>query len=200
MEANNPYESPKSNPATTTTETCQPKIFSINGRIGRIRYLAYGMLFTILTLLFIGVAAFLVPSIASVFTEISGVTSVLLLIVFYLPLIIVSIILVRRRLNDLDKSGWWQLIMYVPFVGILFALYVLLWPGTKGSNSFGLQPNKNPTALLVLAIGIPVVLGVLAAISIPAYQQYMHRTQQAIESNQDAMERMQDMLENSDFE
>jgi uncharacterized membrane protein YhaH (DUF805 family) len=200
MESSNPYESPKSNPATSSAETYQPKIFSINGRIGRIRYLAYGMLFTMLTLLFIGIAAFLVPSIANVFTEISGVTSVLLLIVFYLPLIIISVILVRRRLNDLNRSGWWQLLMYVPIVGVLFALYVLLWPGTKGSNSFGLQPNKNPTALLVLAIGIPAIFGILAAISIPAYQDYIERAEQALESNQDAMQRMQDMLDETEIQ
>lgn len=198
METNNPYESPKSNPTTTSTETYQPKMFAINGRIGRLRYLAYGMFYTVITLFLIGIAAFLIPSIASIFTEISGVTSMLLLIVLYLPLIIISIILVRRRLNDLDRSGWWQLVMYVPFVGLLFALYVLFWPGTKGSNSYGFQPNKNPTAIIVLAVGIPVIFGILAAISIPAYQTYIQRAEQAMESSQDAMERMQEMIEETE--
>ena len=49
----------------------------------------------------------------------------------------------KRRLNDLDKSGWWQLLYLVPIVNILFALYLLFWPGTKGSNNYGLQPAKN---------------------------------------------------------
>lgn len=201
MESNNPYESPKSNPASISNETYQPKIFAINGRIGRLRYLAYGMLFTILTMFLIGIAAFLIPSIASVLTDISGVTSALLLIVLYLPLIIISIILVRRRLNDLDRSGWWQLLMYVPLLGILFALYVLFWPGTKGSNSYGLQPNANPTSIKIVGLLIPIafaLLGILAAIAIPAYQDYTARAQQALESSQNAQEHIEQMIEESE--
>ncbi|MFK7816599.1 MAG: DUF805 domain-containing protein [Gammaproteobacteria bacterium] len=201
MEPNNPYESPKSNPATSSSETYQPKIFSINGRIGRLRYLAYGMFFTIITLFIIGIAAFLIPSIATLLTDISGVTSALLLIVLYLPLIIISIILVRRRLNDLDRSGWWQILMYVPLVGILFALYVLFWPGTKGSNSFGLQPSENSTGIKIVALLIPIgiaLLGILAAIAIPAFQDYTVRAEQALESNQNAQDRIQQMIEETE--
>ena len=40
----------------------------------------------------------------------------------------------RRRLNDLNQSGWWCLILLVPFVSFFFSLYILFSRGTNGSQ------------------------------------------------------------------
>lgn len=42
-----------------------------------------------------------------------------------------------RRLHDTDRSGWWQLLLLVPFIGDV--ILVILWalPGSPGSNRFG---------------------------------------------------------------
>ena len=181
MEAVNPYESPKSNPATSSEQAYQPKFLALNGRIGRLRYLAYGMIATVLTMLVIGIlSAIMVPMLAT--SGMSESMMVVLMIILYMPLIVFSIIFMKRRLNDLDKSGWWQLLAYIPLLGIIFALYMVFWPGTKGSNNYGLQPEKNSTLLVLAGLVLPVILiGVLAAIAVPAYQDYALRAQQAME-------------------
>ncbi len=178
----NPYESPKSNPATSFDQTYQPKFLALNGRIGRLRYLAYGMIATALTIVVLGIlSAIMIPMLAS--SGMSEAMMVVILVVLYLPLIVFSIIFMKRRLNDLDKSGWLQLLVYIPIVGIIFALYILFWPGTKGSNIYGLPPANNSGLLIIAGLILPLVLvGILAAIAVPAYQDYVERAQQVIES------------------
>jgi len=184
MEAVNPYESPKSNPVThTSDQTYLPKIFAVNGRIGRLRYLAYGMFITGLTLIIVGMlSAIMVPMFAG--SGMSESMAIGAVIILYLPLIIISVILAKRRLNDLNKSGWWQLIAIIPLVGIIFTIYMVFWPGTKGSNNYGLEPIKNTKGVILAGSLLPVIafIGILAAIALPAYQDYVERAQQAMES------------------
>ena len=91
MEAVNPYESPKSVTTTSSSDTYQPKIFAVNGRIGRLRYLAYGMLATMVSVVIIGIAAAILIPIFASSTGGSETAGVLLVLVFYLPLLIFSI-------------------------------------------------------------------------------------------------------------
>lgn len=65
---------------------------------------------------------------------------------------------------------------------IVFALMLLFRAGTRGSNHFGLAPPPNSTGVKVLAFGFPVMImlvGILAAIALPAYQQYVKRAHAA---------------------
>ena len=52
-----------------------------------------------------------------------------------LPGIAVSV----RRLHDIDRSGWWLLIMFT-IIGIFVLLYWDCVRGTAGSNRFGADP------------------------------------------------------------
>ena len=45
-----------------------------------------------------------------------------------------------RRLHDLDKSGWWYLIGFVPVIGALILIFFFVQPGISGSNRFGADP------------------------------------------------------------
>lgn len=45
-----------------------------------------------------------------------------------------------RRLHDLNKSGWWVLLFFIPYVDIVFSFYLLLMPGTNGINRYGFDP------------------------------------------------------------
>ncbi len=55
-----------------------------------------------------------------------------LMIIFFIMYAIViyySVIFLIRRLHDRDHSGWLALLILVPVVNILFALYVLFVTG-----------------------------------------------------------------------
>lgn len=41
-----------------------------------------------------------------------------------------------RRLHDINKSGWWQLIALIPLIGWLIVLYWVVQKGDAGSNRF----------------------------------------------------------------
>ncbi|MDV3510470.1 DUF805 domain-containing protein [Stenotrophomonas sp. C4297] len=58
--------------------------------------------------------------------------SVVMWLVFALPCIAATI----RRLHDTDRSGWWLLLAFVPFIGLVLLVFMLL-PGTLGGNRFG---------------------------------------------------------------
>lgn len=53
---------------------------------------------------------------------------------------VASIMMLARRLHDLDKSGWWMLLLCVPLVNILFYIYILFFKGTEGPNQYGEDP------------------------------------------------------------
>lgn len=42
-----------------------------------------------------------------------------------------------RRLHDLGVSGWWQLVSFIPPIGLFMLLYILLWPGQQQTNKYG---------------------------------------------------------------
>jgi len=67
-----------------------------------------------------------------------GLTSFLYL--YGLAALVPSLALTVRRLHDLNTSGLAALLLLVPVVGLLFALYLLLAPGTPGPNRFGPPP------------------------------------------------------------
>ena len=46
-----------------------------------------------------------------------------------------------RRLHDQDKRGWLVVLMFVPLVGPLALLALMLLPGTAGVNGYGYDPR-----------------------------------------------------------
>lgn len=51
-----------------------------------------------------------------------------------------------RRLHDLDKSGWWLLIAFIPLIGAIILIVWLATKGTTGPNRFGEdQLSGSPT-------------------------------------------------------
>jgi uncharacterized membrane protein YhaH (DUF805 family) len=56
-----------------------------------------------------------------------------------------------RRLHDLDRSGWWLLLMFIPLIG---AIILLIWhctKGTDGPNRFGPDPLASSALSAALA-------------------------------------------------
>lgn len=51
-----------------------------------------------------------------------------------------------RRLHDVDRSGWWQLLMLVPIIGVIVLIFWWVRPGDTGDNRFGAVPRSRPHA------------------------------------------------------
>jgi uncharacterized membrane protein YhaH (DUF805 family) len=53
-----------------------------------------------------------------------------------------------RRLHDANYSGIWLLLGFVPLIGTLILLVLMLLPGTPGPNRYGPNPRtKSPAAV-----------------------------------------------------
>lgn len=177
---NNPYRTPNAALADVATsvsdETYEPAMFSTQGRIGRLRYLAYSCLLQLVALFFIGIlAAILIPALGK-----NTSTSLIfpLVLVLYIPIFAIAFIMAKRRLNDLNKSGWLSLLLVVPLVNLVFALYLLFWPGSTSSNNYGPKPIPNSWGLIAAILLPLIIIGALASTAITTYQDYVKRAQQ----------------------
>jgi uncharacterized membrane protein YhaH (DUF805 family) len=96
--------------------------FDFSGRASRSEYWWFVLAFWVLYLTSIVLA----PTIG-----------VLVLLAGIVPIVSVGV----RRLHDLDKSGWWFLISYIPFAGLLL-FYWFVSGGEQNSNRFGPPATK----------------------------------------------------------
>jgi uncharacterized membrane protein YhaH (DUF805 family) len=69
---------------------------------------------------------------------------------FNLAILLPSIAVGVRRLHDLDKSGWWLLLIFIPLVGLIVLIVWFCRPGTPGPNRYGGPATMAPTR----AVGI----------------------------------------------
>jgi uncharacterized membrane protein YhaH (DUF805 family) len=61
--------------------------------------------------------------------------------IYSLALLVPSIALAARRLHDINRSGWWQLLAIIPIIGWII---VIIWYATDsdgGSNQYGSNPK-----------------------------------------------------------
>ncbi|MDL2223732.1 DUF805 domain-containing protein [Bacteroidales bacterium OttesenSCG-928-M06] len=101
---------------------------------GRARRKEYWM-FSLFAILFGMIAATLDAIIGSY-----GIIYSLYGLAILLPSLAISV----RRLHDINKSGWWLLISFIPLIGGIWLLVLLCTAGTVGSNQYGSDP-KNET-------------------------------------------------------
>jgi uncharacterized membrane protein YhaH (DUF805 family) len=55
-----------------------------------------------------------------------------------------------RRFHDQDKSGWFVLLSFIPYIGGIIVLVFMCLEGTKGPNRFGPDP-KDPAGVEVFS-------------------------------------------------
>lgn len=144
----NPYRAPTAD-LSQAGDAYQPRFFSANGRLGRVRYLGYLMgAWALVTLAMIPVAllvALLVTNNQRVF--------VFLPLALSIAFMGLSFVLAKRRLNDLNKSGWFALLLLVPIVNLALSLWLLFGPGDQGANHYGPAPCSNSTGVVVACFG-----------------------------------------------
>jgi len=164
-----PYRAPTAelsqrDDAVDAQDTYAPKIFTWNGRIGRVRYVAYSCLM-LFALMCVVPLLLLIPKIEPfvfILFNFSGLAT--------LPV-------GRRRLHDLGHNGWFALVALLPVVNLLGALYLMFAPGAAKRNRFGPRPGPNANWLWFL-LAVPV-LGFLAVIAFPIYIDYIDKVTRA---------------------
>jgi len=61
--------------------------------------------------------------------------------IYGLAVLIPGIAVTIRRLHDTDRSGWWLLICFIPLIGAIWLLVLLVIDGTSGQNQYGPDPK-----------------------------------------------------------
>ncbi|MCJ8168535.1 DUF805 domain-containing protein [Atopomonas sediminilitoris] len=171
-----PYATPQAAVYEDMGEVGELKPLSLSGRIGRLRYLAWSlvMMFAAIPLAAIGGGLIASDTIAPL--------GWLIMIAAFIGILVYGVTIGVQRLHDIGWSGWLYLLNLVPVVNWVFPIVVLVMPGTQGANRFGPPPPPNSGAVKVLAalwIGMLLIIPILAAVSIPAYQDYVSRAEQA---------------------
>lgn len=73
-----------------------------------------------------------------VLSIVDGILGLQLLVnLFSLAVLLPGISVSVRRLHDLDKSGWWLLLAFIPLIGAIVLIYWFCQKGTDGQNRFG---------------------------------------------------------------
>jgi uncharacterized membrane protein YhaH (DUF805 family) len=57
--------------------------------------------------------------------------------IIMLCLVWISFAVIIKRLHDINKSGWWSLIVLIPILGGLATLALGFMKGSQGENDFG---------------------------------------------------------------
>lgn len=69
-----------------------------------------------------------------------GMISGMLQSLFSLAIVLPWFAVGARRLHDIGKSGWWQLLVLIPVIGVLILLYFFAQASETGENRFGPAP------------------------------------------------------------
>ena len=158
----NPYAKPNAAVGDAAEQYQEVRLFATSGRIGRVRYIAYGM---VINLLF-GILGALLSAVLGQFG----------LILAWIAIIVVGFMLTIQRCHDFNTTGWLSILMLIPLVNLIFWFI----PGTDGENDYGGKTPPNGVGVIIAACIVPIIaiVGILAAIALPAYQQYVQRAKQ----------------------
>lgn len=146
-----PYAPPRAVVGEALPAFATLKPFSFDGRIGRLRYLAWTMALTLVTLAVGAVLAVFGLALISTDSSAGLILGGLLAFVLIVVLGFISIQFSVQRLHDIGWSGWLWLLTLVPFVGSFFPFVMMIVPGNDTANRYGAPAPPNSTAVKVLS-------------------------------------------------
>jgi uncharacterized membrane protein YhaH (DUF805 family) len=107
-----------------------------DGRATRPQYWWFALINTVISV----VLRFAIPGAGAIISELYG-----------LAVLLPSLGVAIRRLHDTNRTGWWMLVVLIPFVGWIWLIVLLARAGDPGPNQYGPPPGTGP--------GEPVVAG-----------------------------------------
>jgi len=96
--------------------TCFKKYADFNGRASRSEYWWFALFIVIVSIV-----------LSMISNEVSGL--------FSLATLLPSIAAAARRLHDTNRSGWWQLIAFIPIIGWIVLIVFLAQEGKSAEDS-----------------------------------------------------------------
>src|SRR5688500_11313296 len=96
----NLYGAPRAAVTEEAVETQPVKVFAISGRIGRARYVAYGIGFYVL-----------ITIVGTVLAALLGQAGVIALVLMWVALLVIGFMLTIQRCHDFDTTGWLSLLV-----------------------------------------------------------------------------------------
>jgi len=110
----------------SSVKTCFQKYADFTGRAARPEFWWF-VLFQFAVLVVLGFVSQTLSSIAS------------------LAMLVPALAVGARRLHDIGKSGWLQLLGLIPIIGWILLIYWAAQPGQPDSNQYGAPPAKLPS-------------------------------------------------------
>ncbi|AVR47057.1 hypothetical protein C7S20_18390 [Christiangramia fulva] len=109
----------------------EESFFSTSGRLRRSSYLGRAILLGIPA----GISAVIIQeTYDDTAIGLSAMVMILCSILIFIQFI--------KRLHDINLSGWFSLINFIPYIGALFGLIVLFIDSSRGSNKYGSDPKN----------------------------------------------------------
>ena len=172
----NPNES--SNFFSRPQTQIQDNPLSLNGRFGRLSYIAwYGFLnlitfFAVITLsLALGIFNLSTQSLDSHFIDtlmgLGGLGFLIISVLYFYFNLVIQV----RRFHDMNRSGWFILLFIVPLVNIFVFFYLLLGSGTQGINHYG--PQRISAIWEKILAWFMIVISILSILGTGSLMSYM---------------------------
>ncbi len=156
----------------------QDNPLSLNGRFGRLSYIAwYGFLnlitfFAVITLsLALGIFNLSTQSLDSHFIDtlmgLGGLGFLIISVLYFYFNLVIQV----RRFHDMNRSGWFILLFIVPLVNIFVFFYLLLGSGTQGTNHYG--PQRISAIWEKILAWFMIVISILSILGTGSLMSYM---------------------------
>ena len=195
-EPESPYAPPQASVGERVAEFATLKPFGVEGRIGRLRFLAWSMVLSLVLIAVITVFAVvglaLVSADSTAGLIIGGFLAFILCIVFIIASVMISV----QRLHDFGWSGWLWLLNLVPFIGSFFPFVMMAMPGNQMSNRYGAPPPPNSTAVKVLSslwvvLTALIIVGAMAGGISAIQDEYENTLESSYQSSSDTTDEIE---------
>jgi len=119
------------------------RVFTLEGRIGRLRFMAWNMA--------LSAAAIVAFIVCMRMTKLSLVAAGLFGAIGVIAFLAISLIFSVRRLHDAGWSAWLLLVNLIPGVGGFFSLLLMVVPGNREANKFGPPAPPDTSGVRILS-------------------------------------------------